>query len=73
MPDLFEAENLKYFLQWQGELRFAQWTVRYRAPSSADLVAAFGGRSPEEARQLLGERCIVEARREDVVGPTRRQ
>jgi hypothetical protein len=48
----------------EGELRLAEWTVRYRLPSSDDLAAAFGGRSPEETRRLLGERCIVEARRD---------
>ena len=49
----------------EAELRLAEWTLRYRLPSSADLALAFGGRSLEEARRSLGERCIVEARRDD--------
>jgi hypothetical protein len=48
----------------EGELRLAEWTLRYRLPSSADLALASVGRSLEEARRSLGERCIVEARRD---------
>lgn len=49
----------------EGEVSFAEWSVRYRLPTSDDLAHVAGSRSPEEARRVLGERCILEARRED--------
>src|SRR5687767_11210598 len=34
----------------EGEMSFAEWSVRYRLPTSDDLAYAAAGRSPEEAR-----------------------
>jgi len=44
-----------------GELRVGDWSVRFRAPSAADLAAAAGADGPEQARAVLLARCVASA------------
>jgi hypothetical protein len=43
--------------------------LRFRVPTSLDLLAAEGCRGVEEARRLLAERCVVEARLDGLAVP----
>jgi hypothetical protein len=47
----------------EGEVRFEDWSLRYRLPTSGDLAAAAGWGDPGAARRVLAGRCILEARR----------
>jgi hypothetical protein len=47
----------------EGEVCVGDWSLRYRLPTSSDLVAAGASHDPNEARRVLSARCIVEARR----------
>ncbi len=48
----------------EGELSENGLALRFRLPNSLDLLAAERCAGVEEARRLLAERCVVEARRE---------
>lgn len=47
----------------EGEVSVGDWSLRYRLPTTGDLVAAGASLDPDDARRVLGARCIVEARR----------
>ena len=49
-----------------GEVQVGEWWLRYRLPTSDDLVAVGASRDQDEARRVLSARCIVEARRAGV-------
>jgi hypothetical protein len=46
------------------DLSLPGWSLRYRLPTSGDLAAAAVSRDAEQARRVLGSRCILEARRQ---------
>jgi hypothetical protein len=46
----------------RGDVSVGDWSLRYRLPTSEDLLAAAASRDPDDARRVLGARCMVEAR-----------
>jgi hypothetical protein len=47
----------------EGEVHLEAWSLRYRLPTSGDLVAAAECGDPGGARRVLAGRCILEAQR----------
>jgi hypothetical protein len=51
LPDLFDLENLEYFRNWEGEVRFVQ-NIKLRRFKKADLEAGSFDSTPEEAEAM---------------------
>lgn len=60
-------DGREVFAPVEGAVRVGGWSLRYRLPTSGDLIAAAASRDPDEARRVLNARCILEARRAGAV------
>jgi len=58
MPDWFDAENLKYFLEWNGELRFVQ-NIKLRRFNKSQLLQLRDEPTPTDPSQSATEMEVI--------------